>query len=92
MKSIPQGALCKVIGIRDLIHLELCLAHGCSTTYVHWLTGASQEISAPPGKISKSEGRKNGMLTTLELIEKKRKKEKKWRMQILCALSVPNPR
>lgn len=77
--STPQGALCRFSGIRDIIpleNLELCLAHGCSTTYVHWLMNASQESSAPPGKIFKSKGNKNGMLTTLELKERKRKKKK----------------
>lgn len=77
--SIPQGALCRFNGIRNIIHLErleLCLAHSYSTTYVHWLMSVSQEIFTPPGKIFKSKGGKNGMLTTLALKEKKKKRKK----------------
>ena len=58
-----------IIHLKYLESLELCVAHSCSTTFVHWLTSTSQEISASLGKIFKYKGRINGMLTTVELKE-----------------------
>lgn len=76
--SIPQGTLCSFNGMRYIMHLEyleLCLAHSCSTIFVPQLTSASQETSAPPGKVFKSEGRKKWNVSYTG-IKRKRKKTK----------------